>query len=383
MISDAVDLSARNRKREPSLSVDGKWRSFPKVPNLLQYVSTETYYARTKVNGKIVRQSLQTDVWSTAKLRLIDFLKEQKSKRDTPAISFSMALSLYEKSLATDTSIKPRTVEYRQLCISKIKQTWPRLLETNLSEITEAACRDWASDLSKNISSRYFNNTIATLRLIIAAGIKEYVRLGGNLLENPAQHLSRVRVDQKELRLPEPSQFHELIADIRSKSGVWSPDVADLVEFLSYSGMRAFSEAGHFTWEDVDWKRKELIIRGDPETKTKNGEIRRVPMLPNMENLLARRKAECEAEGKITTGKVVNVTECRGTLARACKAIGISKLTHHDLRHLFATRCIESGVDIPTVSRWLGHKDGGALAMKTYGHLRNEHSREMAAKVRF
>jgi integrase len=24
---------------------------------------------------------------------------------------------------------------------------------------------------------------------------------------------------------------------------------------------------------------------------------------------------------------------------------------YHDLRHLFATRCIESGVDIPTVSR--------------------------------
>jgi len=59
------------------------------------------------------------------------------------------------------------------------------------------------------------------------------------------------------------------------------------------------------------------------------------------------------------------------------------KLTHHDLRHLFATRCIESGVDIPTVSRWLGHKDGGALAMKTYGHLRNEHSQAMAQKVKF
>jgi hypothetical protein len=32
--------------------------------------------------------------------------------------------------------------------------------------------------------------------------------------------------------------------------------------------------------------------------------------------------------------------------------VGLSKLTHHDLRHLFATRCIESGVDIPTVARW-------------------------------
>jgi hypothetical protein len=40
-------------------------------------------------------------------------------------------------------------------------------------------------------------------------------------------------------------------------------------------------------------------------------------------------------------------------------------------------------VDIPTVSRWLGHKDGGALAMKTYGHLRDQHSANMAQKVLF
>jgi len=40
-------------------------------------------------------------------------------------------------------------------------------------------------------------------------------------------------------------------------------------------------------------------------------------------------------------------------------------------------------VDIPTVSRWLGHKDGGALAMSTYGHLRREHSKAMAEKVKF
>jgi site-specific recombinase XerC len=61
----------------------------------------------------------------------------------------------------------------------------------------------------------------------------------------------------------------------------------------------------------------------------------------------------------------------------------IPRITHRDLRHLFATRCIESGVDIPTVSRWLGHKDGGALAMRVYGHLRDQHSAEMAQKVTF
>ena len=35
------------------------------------------------------------------------------------------------------------------------------------------------------------------------------------------------------------------------------------------------------------------------------------------------------------------------------------------------------------VARWLGHKDGGALAMRTYGHLREEHSVNMARKVSF
>jgi len=40
-------------------------------------------------------------------------------------------------------------------------------------------------------------------------------------------------------------------------------------------------------------------------------------------------------------------------------------------------------VDIPTVSRWLGHKDGGALAMRVYGHLRDAHSADMAKRVTF
>jgi site-specific recombinase XerD len=62
----------------------------------------------------------------------------------------------------------------------------------------------------------------------------------------------------------------------------------------------------------------------------------------------------------------------------------VKSITHHELRRELATRCIEAGVDIPTVSRWLGHQDiGGALCMKTYGHLRDEHSQHEALKVTF
>jgi hypothetical protein len=50
------------KSRENRLSPDGKWKSFPKVPNLLQYVPTGIFYARIKVHGKLVRRRLKTDV---------------------------------------------------------------------------------------------------------------------------------------------------------------------------------------------------------------------------------------------------------------------------------------------------------------------------------
>jgi integrase len=73
----------------------------------------------------------------------------------------------------------------------------------------------------------------------------------------------------------------------------------------------------------------------------------------------------------------------KGCLATACRRSGYPHFTHHDLRYFFATTCIESGGDIPTVSRWLGHKDGGALAMRVYGHLRQEHSFAAVKKVKY
>jgi integrase len=103
-------------------------------------------------------------------------------------------------------------------------------------------------------------------------------------------------------------------------------------------------------------------------------------MIEDMEKLLLRLKDQL---GEVKTGRVLQVSRGYESLARACKEIGIPRLRHHDFRHLFATRCIESQVDIQTVAHWLGHKDGGALAMKTYGHLRNEHSRKMAGQVKF
>jgi integrase len=167
---------------------------------------------------------------------------------------------------------------------------------------------------------------------------------------------------------------------MRNGHSRYSPHCADFAAGLAFTGCRK-SEAGHITWRDVDFDAGEIVVRGDPEVGTKNWELRRVPLIPDAHALFERMCNERPSEPLDTN--VFRVGECQKALDRACKKVGADRITHHDLRHLFATRCIESGVDIPTVSRWLGHKDGGALAMKTYGYLRREHSIAQAQRVRF
>ena len=112
------------RKREEYLPTNGKWRSFPKVPHLLQYVISGNYFGKVKINGKTIRKSLQTTVWSTAQLRLNDFLKEHRENRnkvDPPR--FSEAAEMFKRELEHDTTIKPQSKRYRLWCLGKLQKT--------------------------------------------------------------------------------------------------------------------------------------------------------------------------------------------------------------------------------------------------------------------
>jgi site-specific recombinase XerD len=62
---------------------------------------------------------------------------------------------------------------------------------------------------------------------------------------------------------------------------------------------------------------------------------------------------------------------------------GKPKLTHHALRHTFATKCIEAGKDVVTVAGWLGHNDNGRTVIMVYGHFRKHNSHAEAAGIKF
>jgi len=91
------DKPPGSRKREEHLSTAGKWRSFPKVPHLLQYVISGNYFGKVKINGKTVRKSLQTTVWSNAQLKLNDFLKTHRENRNQVDPASSKGLFLQKR----------------------------------------------------------------------------------------------------------------------------------------------------------------------------------------------------------------------------------------------------------------------------------------------
>ena len=349
--------------------------------NLIRYIPSGTYFARVKVQGKLIRRSLETDRITVAKLRLADLEKQERQVAEVRdalqqgRMTAGEAIAHYRQRVEQNARLKPRTRAYYQECAKALTKSWPELVRMDVRRVSRAHCEEWAVRFAGKSSASVYNHTIALLRQVLEIAVEMGARY-----DNPARSLKRLGERPKELELPEPVQFERFVEEIRRAGGRFSADAANLVSFLAFGGFRKL-EASFVTWADVNFERGEIIVRGDSQTATKNGEIRRVPMIPEMRALLKTLRQERLDESPVSP--VMPIRECQKAMNRAAERVGMARVTHHDLRHLFATRCIESGVDIPTVSRWLGHKDGGALAMKVYGHLREQHSVAMAQRVTF
>lgn len=324
---------------------------------------------------------MKTAHFSVAEARLGALLKEHRERRgkeidaSNAKMTFGDAATLHMHRVADDVSIKRRTRQYWQETLDALHRSWPNLAGMEIRRVTENACREWAARYAKTASPSRYNNTLSLLRRIIEVAIKN-----GVIHANAAVGLERKSIRPKQLELPTRMQFAAFVAEMRVGRGRDSRNCADFAEGLAFTGCR-ISEAAQIEWRDIDFARGEILVKGDAEEATKNGEIRRVPLIPSAHQLFIKMRQIRPDEPQ--TSKVFLVRESQKSMDRAAKKIGMTRITHHDLRHFFATICIESGVDIPTVSRWLGHKDGGALAMRTYGHLRREHSLAQAQKVSF
>lgn len=385
-----------------------------KVQNLLRDGRRGRYYGRwtTTVNGKTTQTwvSLKTDVFTVAKLRLADHAGRIEAQRAGSGMvaagkgTVGDLMLVYEARSLANTELKPSSITSRLVALKKIRKTWPELAGLKPSQVSHSAVAAWAARFKadgtnytppgaktaiRGNSATSVNRAIDTLRRLLDIAVESGAIHTNPVTIKPTDGALKKKIEKRKLELPASADVQRLFAAMETNGarGGWGIEAADLCRFLSMSGCR-IGEVPQVTWSCVNREKKQLHVKG---YKSETSD-RIVPLFADLEALLnkiaERRKsaARYAADGKPyldPSDPLFRISECQKTIDAACEKLGIARITHHDFRHLFATRCIEAGVDIPTVSRWLGHADGGALAMKTYGHLRDEHSKDMAEKVSF
>lgn len=157
-------------------------------------------------------------------------------------------------------------------------------------------------------------------------------------------------------------------------------------------------------WKDIDWDNKEISIRrtlgrrvafkdGKPygteiyigDTKTYSSR-RKVPLTADMIEKLKGFKAKQDAVKQAVgpaykdndflfasdLGKHYEPRYYEELFYSLVEQEGLEKANFHCMRHTFATRCIEAGMDIYVVSKLLGHTTP-TTTLNRYGHLLPDH----------
>lgn len=180
---------------------------------------------------------------------------------------------------------------------------------------------------------------------------------------NPAEKLDFVKHTRKigkALTHEQQATFLENIAE---------EPMRPLFLFYLLSGCRC-QEAVTLLWSDIDIKNNRIYIRG---TKTINSE-RYIPLFPQLAEVLSTIPHIEERIFPFTTRQV------QWHFTRIRKNSGLW-FRLHDLRHTFATRCLENGITIKTVAKWLGHKHTKTTE-DIYSHLLTEFEKQEVTKFK-
>ena len=80
------------------------------------------------------------------------------------------------------------------------------------------------------------------------------------------------------------------------------------------------------------------------------------------------------------SGKVYDPRTYEDLFKRTLKAAALPSINFHALRHTFATRALEAGMDVKVLSTILGHAQASTLNL--YAHALPDHKRTSMEKMR-
>lgn len=283
-------------------------------------------------------------------------------------------------------SVKMRTYEnYKRTIERKIA---PSLGNYEISAISPLIVQRFVTEMLNNgnslIGNGLSNNTVNLIITIIQSSLKTAF-LWGETKEYIGSKIKRPKLQQKEAQCF--SKFEQkkiedaVLGDKRNKMFG--------VILCLYTGLR-IGELLSLTWNDIDFQKGLMYISKtchDGKTESGYGRIidspkteqsKRIVPLPKqlMQTLKTiKRKEKCNWVVSYHS-LPVTVRSYQRSFALLLDKLNIPHKSFHALRHTFATRALESGMDVKTLSEILGHKNA-TITLNRYAHSMLEHKQEM------
>ena len=166
------------------------------------------------------------------------------------------------------------------------------------------------------------------------------------------------------------------------------------IQIAYYTGLR-IGELMALEWDDIDLQKRELhVTKSCHDGKAENGKISRITGTPKTTHstrvipiprqlipILRDMKKRSNSTLVITDkGKNPSVRAYQRSFELLLSKIGVPKHGFHSLRHTFATRAIECGMDVKSLSEILGHKNS-TVTLNRYVHSMMEHKMNMMDKL--
>lgn len=192
----------------------------------------------------------------------------------------------------------------------------------------------------------------------------------------PGRSVKAGRFDNKRLRFLKPDECEKLLTKLKETS----EQVHDMALLSLDTGMRA-GEIFSLDWEHVDIETNLIYV-----VDTKSGRNRTAYMTDRVKDMFRRLPRGKGLVFPSNTG--VRIGQISKTFDRAVEGLGFNKevldrrkkATFHSLRHTFASRLVQSGVNLYVVKELMGHS---TLALtERYSHVNDENCRAAVNKLK-
>ena len=331
-------------------------------------------------NGKRIRKTLSSMDIEKLKRKMNDLrVKNDMKVLNAPANSsvaewFDFWLLTYKKP-----HVRPTTYDMYYNCVNNhIK---PKLGKYKLDKLSNLIIQNFINKLSTE--NGLSTSTLKKILITLNQGYDEAIK-SDILYKNPC---ANIKIPKKECR--KATAFS--VTEQSDFLNVCETDTTfnNMFVFGFNTGLR-LGELMALTWKDYDETKNTISITKNMQTvknydssdikydviinsaKTQSG-IREVPLNKAAKaaiiNQLKRNNKNSLFIFYATNGEPLNKRNIYRAFKDRLKEAGItSPLTFHSIRHSFATRLLEKGADIKTVSELLGHKSI-QITLDIYSHV--------------